>query len=93
MGRRRIRWEGCGEVYLPEALTRKFPNAGQDWRWQYVFPSGRLSTDPRGGAVRRHHVHENALRKAVNQAARKAGIMFRGWGHYPLVRPGLAMVA
>jgi integron integrase len=73
--------EGCGEVYLPDALARKFPNAGKDWRWQYVFPSGRLSTDPRSGAVRRHHLHENALQKAVNQAARQAGIMKRVGTH------------
>ncbi len=73
--------EGYGEVYLPDALARKFPNAARDWRWQYVFPSGRLSTDPRSGAIRRHHLHENALQKAVNQAARTAGIMKRVGTH------------
>ncbi len=73
--------EGLGEVYVPEALSRKFPNAGRDWRWQYVFPSGRLSTDPRSGAVRRHHLHENALQKAVNRAAREAGIAKRVGTH------------
>lgn len=72
---------GCGDVYLPDALARKFPHAGKDWRWQYLFPSGRLSTDPRSGAVRRHHLHENALQKAVNQAARQAGIMKRVGTH------------
>ncbi len=73
--------EGSGEVYLPDALARKYPNAARDWRWQYVFPSGRLSTDPRSGALRRHHLHENALQKAVNQAARTAGIMKRVGTH------------
>jgi len=72
---------GCGEVYLPDALARKFPRAGKDWRWQYLFPSGRLSTDPRSGEVRRHHLHENALQKAVNQAARQADIMKRVGTH------------
>jgi integron integrase len=66
--------EGFGEVYLPDALARKYPTAARDWHWQYVFPSARLSTDPRSGARRRHHLHENALQKAVNRAAREAGI-------------------
>jgi integron integrase len=73
--------DGRGEVYLPEALARKYPNAARDWRWQYVFPSGRLSTDPRSGAVRRHHLHENALQKAVNRAAQSAGINKRVGTH------------
>ncbi len=73
--------EGLGEVYLPEALARKIPSASKDWRWQYVFPSGRISTDPRGGALRRHHLHENALQKAVNAAARAAGIEKRVGTH------------
>ena len=73
--------EGLGEVYLPDALARKFPNASKDWRWQYVFPSGRVSADPRSGALRRHHLHENALQKAVNRATRKAGIAKRVGTH------------
>src|SRR6267154_5328107 len=56
--------DGGGEVYLPEALSRKYPNAPKEWIWQYVFPSSRLSIDPRsdGGAVkkRRHHIDESA---------------------------------
>ena len=61
--------QGNGEVFLPSALARKYPNAAREWGWQYVFPSGRLSVDPRSGAIRRHHLHENGLQKAVKQAA------------------------
>jgi integron integrase len=66
---------GNGAVYLPDALERKYPNANREWGWQYVFPSGRLSVDPRSGAVRRHHLDESGLQKAVRQAARRAGIV------------------
>jgi integron integrase len=65
---------GYGEVFLPEALSRKWPNAPKEWIWQYVFPSGRLSVDPRSGKTRRHHVHENGLQKSVKAAAQRAGI-------------------
>jgi integron integrase len=67
------RRRGLGEVYLPEALAKKYPSAPREWPWQYVFPSGRISFDPRSGKARRHHLHENALQKAV----RKAGIAAR----------------
>src|SRR5439155_17306295 len=50
--------EGLGEVWLPFALERKYPSAAREWAWQYVFPSERLSTDPRWGKTRRHHVDE-----------------------------------
>lgn len=53
--------QGHGEVFLPDALARKWPNAPKEWIWQYVFPSGRLSVDPRSGKTRRHHLHENGL--------------------------------
>jgi integron integrase len=65
---------GFGEVYLPDALERKFPNAGKEWIWQYVFPSGKLSVDPRSGKVRRHHISEKAIQTAIAVAVRKAGI-------------------
>jgi integron integrase len=65
---------GHGEVYLPHALARKYPNAGRQWAWQYVFPSRQRSVDPRDGLERRHHVDEGAVQKAVKQAIRKAGI-------------------
>ncbi len=66
--------EGLGEVYLPPALARKYPKAGREWHWQYVFPSRQLSVDPRGGNVRRHHINENTLQKAVKTAAAQAGL-------------------
>jgi len=61
-------------VYLPYALERKYSNANKEWRWQYVFPAARISTDPRTGIRRRHHIYETVLQKAVKQAIRKAGI-------------------
>lgn len=66
--------EGFGEVLLPHALAAKYPNAAREWHWQFVFPSGRLSVDPRSGKTRRHHLHESAVQKAVKSAARRAGI-------------------
>jgi len=59
-----------GAVYMPNALERKYLNAAKEWRWQYVFPATRLSTDPRSGSVRRHHVQEQAIQRAVKQAVR-----------------------
>jgi len=66
--------KGFGEVYLPGALGRKYPNAAREWKWQYVFPGARLSVDPRSGAMRRHHAHESGLQKAVKKASVEAGI-------------------
>jgi integron integrase len=66
--------QGYGEVFLPDALARKWPNAHKEWIWQYLFPSGRLSVDPRSGKTRRHHLHENGLQKAIKVAAQRAGI-------------------
>jgi len=68
---------GLGEVYLPDALARQRPNAGREWIWQYVFPSGRLSVDPRSGKTRRHHINETSLQKKLKQAAEAAGISKR----------------
>jgi integron integrase len=65
---------GHGQVYLPHALDRKYPNASRQWGWQYVFPAARLSRDPRTQLVRRHHVDESGLQKAVKKAARMARI-------------------
>ena len=61
-------------MYLPFALDRKYPNADRDWIWQFVFPSERFSKDPRTGVVRRHHLHESGLQRAVKQAVRATGI-------------------
>ncbi len=66
--------QGHGEVYLPNALAVKYPNAAREWGWQYVFPASRLSVDPRTGGVRRHHLHETSLQKAIKQAARQSVI-------------------
>jgi len=65
---------GIEGVYLPHALARKYPNAGKEWIWQWVFPSGSLSKDPRSGIIRRHHRHESSLRKNIKATSRKAGI-------------------
>ena len=64
----------AGAVYLPSALTRKYPKAARDWRWQYVFPAPKMSIDPRSGKVRRHHVAEKNLQNAVKIAIRAAGV-------------------
>ena len=69
--------QGFGEVYLPDALARKYPNAAKELGWQYLFPSVQLSSDPRSGKVRRHHLHENGLQKHIKKAARVAGIIKR----------------
>ncbi len=69
--------KGFGEVYLPDALARKFPDAAKEWGWQYVFPSGRFSVDPRSNKTRRHHIHENGLQKSVKKAAELAGLTKR----------------
>ncbi|VAW83192.1 Integron integrase IntIPac [hydrothermal vent metagenome] len=65
---------GLGEVFLPNALSQKYPNAPKEWIWQYLFPSQRLSVDPRSKKIRRHHLHENSLQKAIKRAAQKAAI-------------------
>jgi len=61
-------------VYLPYALARKYPKAGKEWVWQWVFPSRNLSKDPRSGIIRRHHRSGSGLRKSVKAAAGKASI-------------------
>ncbi len=66
--------QGFGEVYLPSALSVKYPHAAKEWGWQYAFPSGRLSIDPRSGKTRRHHIHENSLQKIIKKATNIAGI-------------------
>ncbi len=65
---------GFGEVYLPDALALKYPNAARSWGWQYVFPSAVRSVDPRSGTERRHHLHEASVQRAVREAAKLADI-------------------
>lgn len=66
--------EGYGSVFLPHALSRKYPNAEKEWIWQWVFPAGSLSKDPRSGVIRRYHRYGSGVRKAVKAAAKKAGV-------------------
>lgn len=66
--------EGKAGVYLPDALARKYPNAAAEWPWQYIFVSGSYSVDPRSGAVRRHHIDEKLLQRAMKKAVRAAEI-------------------
>ncbi|HEX8137639.1 MAG TPA: integron integrase [Pyrinomonadaceae bacterium] len=72
---------GLGRVYLPYALARKYSSAERELGWQYVFPSSRLSVDPRSGIVRRHHLDEQVLQRAVRAAVRAAGITKPGSCH------------
>jgi integron integrase len=65
---------GFGEVYLPHALARKYPHAGREWGWQYVFPAAHRSIDPRSGVERRHHLGAAILQRAVRSARTRAGI-------------------
>ena len=64
--------QGYGSVELPFALARKYPNADKEFGWQYIFPSDRLSTDPRSGIIRRHHLDPSGLQRAVRAAAKLA---------------------
>lgn len=73
--------EGFGRVYLPYALAKKYPNAETEWCWQYVFPSARRSLDPRSGIIRRHHLMESGVQKAVKSALKKARINKAGSCH------------
>ncbi|POH82926.1 integron integrase [Stutzerimonas stutzeri] len=66
--------EGRGDVYLPDALSRKYPRAPWEWAWQYVFPASGLSVDPRSQAVRRHHFDEKRIQRAFKRALNATGI-------------------
>jgi integron integrase len=67
--------EGYGEVSLPFALARKYPRAGYQWAWQFLFPSNNRSADPEDGVIRRHHIHPDTLGRIVKRAAERAGIV------------------
>jgi len=73
--------DGYGAVYLPYALERKCPHASKEWIWQFIFPATQRSQDPRSGAIRRHHLHENTVQKAVKKAAAGASIAKRVTPH------------
>jgi integron integrase len=73
--------DGFGEVYMPTALARKFPNAAREWKWQYVFPSAKISTDPRSGKRRRHHAHEGSVSRAITEAVRRANLSKKATSH------------
>jgi integrase len=68
-------------VELPWALTRKYPNAGREWGWQWVFPATRTYRHTETGQRRRHHLHESVLQRAVKAAVRRNGIAKRATCH------------
>jgi integrase len=73
--------EGRGAVYLPGALARKYPKAALAWSWQYVFPARTFSRDPRSGQLRRHHVDEATVHRAIKVAVARAGVAKRVSSH------------
>jgi len=80
LGKRRRLYEddlakGMAGVYLPDALARKYPNSATEWGWQYVFPSGSYSVDPRSGHERRHHIDEKLLQRAMKRAVAASGVV------------------
>lgn len=66
---------GAGDVFLPYALDKKYPNAAKEWAWQYAFPSTTLSIDPRSGKIRRHHLADETIQRAIRAACKRAGII------------------
>jgi len=70
-----------GEVWLPFALAKKYPNSGKEWKWQYIFPLAKLSPNRMDGIVRRHHAAESTIQKAVKEAMQKAAIGKHGSCH------------
>jgi integron integrase len=66
--------KGNGEVHLPDALARKYPNAGKEWAWKYIFPANNISVDPRSGKIMRHHISDSAIQDVIKKAIQKAGI-------------------
>ncbi len=67
--------DGYGRVYLPYALAKKYKNADREWGWQYVFPSSKISKDPRSGRMMRHHIHVSSLQRATHKAVKIAKIL------------------
>lgn len=73
--------EGFGNVELPFALNRKYPQADKEWKWQYVFPAPKRSIDPRSKIERRHHLDPSVLQKPLKEALRKSGVAKHGSCH------------
>ncbi len=73
--------QGHGEVYMPTGLDRKYPSAGREPAWQYLFPAAKLSVDPRSGVLRRHHLLDRSVQRAIGSAIRKAGIYKQANSH------------
>lgn len=73
--------QGAGWVELPWALARKYPRAGREWAWQWVFPATRTYVDRATGQRRRHHLHESVVQRAVKEAVRAAGLTKRASCH------------
>ena len=63
---------GCGEVHMPEALLRKYPNASREWCWQYLFPSATLCAHPKSKRLARFHLHDASMQRQFKEATRKA---------------------
>jgi integron integrase len=78
---RRERERGRGQVRLPDAMDRKAPTATTAWAWQWLFPSARISRDPRSDFVGRHHAHEGPVIRAIHEASLKAGLNKRATSH------------
>lgn len=72
---------GYGNVFMPLALSHKYPHAEKETRWQFLFPASRLAQDPRTGVMQRHHIHQTVIQKSVKKAATQAGIMKRVTSH------------
>ena len=73
--------DGRGEVQMPNALARKYPNASKSWHWQFVFPSSRIGKDPRSPLRGRHHVHESTFQRSLKQAVLRAGVEHSASSH------------
>jgi integron integrase len=72
---------GRGQVRLPDAMDRKVPTATTAWAWQWLFPSARISRDPRSSFVGRHHAHEGSVIRAIHAASVKVGLSKRATSH------------
>jgi integron integrase len=72
---------GAGDAHMPNALSRKWPNACREWAWQYVFPSATLCPHPRTGKVARYHLHDDSMARQLREAVRKAAIPKRITSH------------